>query len=174
MRPALASLVAAILLASCSRHGDADRAAASSSAAASSGTSASAAAGDVRIQTTTDELDLALTGDTISAGLASSALAKTRQATDTAKVSATGLGGSIERMVKSSVQQGLSKRVAFPVSAVKDVRYEDGRIQFEWNDRPTRLFDQTKVNGKPFLESFRPDDAQRFVDAVRARIRPAQ
>jgi hypothetical protein len=30
------------------------------------------------------------------------------------------------------------------------------------------------VNGKPFLESFRPEDAERFVGAVRARIRPAQ
>jgi hypothetical protein len=60
------------------------------------------------------------------------------------------------------------------VSAVKDVRYTDGRIEFEWNERPTRLLDQTKVNGKPFLESFRPADAERFVAAVRAKIRPAQ
>jgi hypothetical protein len=167
-------LAAALLLASCSRHGDADRSTAAAAAAATSGASTSPRVGDVRIQTTANELDLALVGDTISAGLAPRALEKAREATDTAKVRATGLGGSIERLVKSSVQQGLSARVAFPVSAVKDVRYENGRIQFEWNERPTRLFEQTKVNGKPFLESFRPEDAERFVDAVRARIRPAQ
>ena len=170
MRPAIAGLLAAALLLVSCRHRDADHSAAAS---ASSSASGAASADDVRIQTTTGELDLALVGDTISAGLAQRALEKAREATDTAKVSATGLGGSIERLVKSSVQQGLSSRVAFPVSAVKDVRYEDGRIQFEWNERPTRLFEQTKVNGKPFLESFRPDDAQRFVDAVRARLHPA-
>lgn len=162
-------LAAALLLASCSRHGDADRAAATTSSSSAS----PSAPGDIRIQTTANELDLALVGDTISAGLAPSALEKARQATDTARVTGTGIGGSIERLVKRSVQEGLSKRVAFPVSAVKDVRYQDGRIEFEWNERPTRLVDQTKVNGKPFLESFRPDDAQRFVDAVRARIHPA-
>jgi hypothetical protein len=60
------------------------------------------------------------------------------------------------------------------VSAVKDVRYRDGAIEFERNERPTRLFDQTTVNGKPFLASFAPEDAERFVDAVRAKIRTAQ
>jgi hypothetical protein len=165
MRPSLAFVAAALLLASCSRQRDESR---SSSAAATS------TAGDVRIQTATGELDLALVRDTISAGLAPPALAKAREATDTAHVNATGLGGSIERLVKSSVQQAVSARVAFPVSAVKDVRYTDGRIEFEWNERPTRLLDQTKVNGRPFLESFRPEDAERFVAAVRERIRPAQ
>jgi hypothetical protein len=160
-----AIVLAVLLLASCSRRQEDDR-----PFNAAPETSAS----DVSIQTTTGELDLALVGDTISAGLAPRALAKARQATDTARVSSTGLGGSIERLVKSTVQQAVGTRVAFPVSAVKDVRYENGRIEFEWNERPTRLLDQTKVNDKPFLESFRPEDAERFVAAVRARIRPAQ
>jgi hypothetical protein len=30
------------------------------------------------------------------------------------------------------------------------------------------------VNGKAFLESFRPEDAERFAEAVRAKIRTAQ
>jgi hypothetical protein len=131
-------------------------------------------AADVRIQTTSAQLDLALTGDTISAGLAGDALAKARQATDTLGVHATGLGGSIERMVKSTVQSAVTHRVTFPVSDVRDVRYEDGEIRFDWNRKPTNLFEQTKVNGRPFLASFRPDDAERFVQAVRAKLRPAQ
>ena len=160
-------LAAALLTAACSRHRDDD----TREAAPASG---DVSGGDVRIQTTSSELDLALVGDTISAGLAPRALAKVRQETDTASVHATGLSGSIERMVKSTVQSAVSSRVSFPVSAVRDVKYEDGAIKFEWNERPTRLFDQTKVNGKPFLESFRPDDAERFVQAVRAKIRMAQ
>jgi hypothetical protein len=165
MRQSAVVLAAVLLLASCSRHRDEDR-------TSSAGTGASAT--DVRIQTTRGELDLALVGDTISAGLAPAALAKARQATDTAHVNATGLGGSIERLVKSSVQQAVGTRVAFPVSVVKDVRYENGRIEFEWHERPTRLLEQTKIDDKPFLESFRPEDAERFVAAVRAKIRPEQ
>ena len=166
MRASLAGILAAsLLLTSCSRHRDDD----DGGAVAQAGIT-----GDVRIQTTSGELDMALVGDTISAGLAPDALAKVRRETDTARVSSSGIGGSIERMVKSTVQSAVSSRVAFPVSAVKDVRYRDGAIEFEWNERPTRLFEQTKVNGKPFLASFAPQDAERFVDAVRARLRPAQ
>ena len=167
MRTSLAGVLAAsLLLTSCSRHRDDD--------ARGSAAEAGVTGGDVRIQTTSGELDMALVGDTISAGLAPAALAKVRRETDTAQVSGSGIGGSIERMVKSSVQSAVSSRVAFPISAVKDVRYRDGAIEFEWNERPTRLFEQTKVNGNPFLASFAPQDAARFVDAVRGRLRPAQ
>jgi hypothetical protein len=169
MRRLTACLLAtALTTAACSRHRDDD----TRTAAPPSGSGPSA--GDVRIQTTSAELDLALVGDTISAGLAPGALAKVRQETDSASVHGSGLGGSIERMVKSTVQSAVSSRVSFPVSDVRDVRYENGAIRFDWNHRPTRLFDQTKVNGKPLLESFRPDDAERFVQAVRAKIQPAQ
>ncbi|HET7187862.1 MAG TPA: hypothetical protein VFI52_06895 [Gemmatimonadaceae bacterium] len=167
MRASIAAVViASLLLTSCSRHRDDEE--------RGSIAQAGAAGGEVRIQTTSGELDMALVGDSISAGLAPDALAKVRRETDTAQVSSSSIGGSIERMVKSTVQSAVSSRVAFPVSAVKDVRYRDGAIEFEWNERPTRLFEQTKVNGKPFLASFAPQDAERFVDAVRARIRPAQ
>ena len=167
MRPRFPILLALVLLSgACSKRPD--------DAARPAVVRAEAVPDDIRIETTNAELDLALAGDTISAGLTPRALEKVRKETDTASVHATGVGGSIERLVKSTVQSAVSSRVRFPVSAVKDVRYENGAIRFEWNERPTRLLDQTKVNDKPFLESFRPDDAQRFVDAVRARIRTAQ
>jgi hypothetical protein len=163
MRPSIALVATALLLIACSRRDTEEARGGSAAPVASS-------AGDVRIQTTSAQLDLALTGDTISAGLAPDALETARRATDSASVSGSGLGPSIERMVKSTVQSAVSSRVRFPVSAVKDVRYRNGAIEFEWNERPTRLFEQTKVNGKPFLESFAPGDAERFVRAVRARI----
>jgi len=163
MRSLVASTLAAVLLVtSCSRHADDER--------GDGSTSRPVGGADVRITTTTAQLDLALVGDTISAGLAPGALATARRETDTATVSGSGLGPSIERLVKSTVQSAVSSRVSFPVSAVKAIRYQNGAIEFEWHERPTRLFDQTKVNGKPFLESFAPDDAQRFVNAVRGRI----
>lgn len=154
---------AALLSTSCSRNRDDDQ---RRTDASRGGTRQE----DVRIQTANAELDLALTGDTISAGLAPGALAQAQRQTDTATVSGTGLGPSIERLVKQTVQSAVSTRVRFPVSAVKDVQYRNGAIEFEWHERSTRLFDQTKVNGKPFLESFSPEDAERFVRAVRRRI----
>jgi hypothetical protein len=166
MRPTVILAVAALLLAACSRRDPEE--------VRSESALPPATTGDVRIQTTTAQLDLALTGDTISAGLAPDALAQARRATDSASTSGSGLGAEIERMVKSTVQSAVGSRVRFPVTAVKDVRYRNGAIEFEWNERPTRLFEQTKVNGKPFLESFAPEDAERFVQAVRARIRTAQ
>ena len=129
------------------------------------------APGDARIVETSGQFDLALIGDTISAGLAPSALETARSATDTTGQSGGGLGPSIERIVKGAVQDAVAKRVAFPLSAIDDVRYESGRIVFAWNGDRSRLLESTKVNGEPLLERFRPDDARRFVDAVRARKR---
>jgi hypothetical protein len=125
---------------------------------------------DVRITTTGNEVDLALVGDTITSGLSEQTLAKARHETDASAVQGTGISASIERMVKSGVQTALGTRVAIPISALHDVRYEDGAIVFDWKRKPT-AFVKTSVNGKPILKSFRPEDAQRFVDAVRARKR---
>jgi hypothetical protein len=130
--------------------------------------------GDVRITDTKGGVDLALIGDTISSGLSQETLAKVRRETDTSRVQGTGFGPSIERLVKGTVQSAIGTRVAFPVSAVKDVRYEGGRIVFEWNGKPQRIFDHTKVNDRDMLASFKPEDAQRFVDAVKARMRQGE
>lgn len=131
----------------------------------------SLATGEVRIVTADSGVDLMLVRDSISGGLSEATLAKIRQSVDTTSVKSTGIGASIEKLVKSTVTSAVGTRVVVPLSAVKDVRYEEGRLQFDWNGKPTKIFDNTKVNGKPVMESFRPDDARRFVDAVRARKR---
>ena len=125
--------------------------------------------GDVRIVSTDNGIDLALLGDTISSGLSEHALSKAKEGTDTAAVKGSGFGASIEKMVKSQVQTAIGTRVAFPLSAVRDIRSENGTIVFDGDPNPGNLFKGTKVNGKPLLESFSAADAQRFVDAVRAR-----
>lgn len=125
--------------------------------------------GDVRIVATNGGIDLALIGDSISSGLSPAALKKVHDETDTAKVSGTGFGASIEKMVKGSVQGAIGTRVSFPVSAVREARYDGDKIVFEWEGAPRKIFENTKVDGKPLLASFPPDDARRFVDAVNAR-----
>ena len=126
-------------------------------------------AGDIRIVTTNGGIDLALIGDSISTGLSPAALRKVKEETDTSKVSGTGFGASIEKMVKDKVQGAIGTRVSFPVSAVREARYDGQKIVFEWNGEPRKIFDNTKIDGKPLLASFSPEDSRRFVDAVNAR-----
>jgi hypothetical protein len=128
-------------------------------------------AGDVRIVTADTGIDLTLIGDTISSGLSPQALAKARQETDTATVKGTGFGADIEKMVKGKVQQAIGARVGFPISDVREVRYDGRAIVFEWAGRAPKMYGTAKVNGKPLLESFDPADAKRFADAVMARKR---
>src|SRR5205085_4551202 len=96
--------------------------------------------------------------------------AKARQEIDTSKVKGTGFAADIEKMVKGTVQSALTTRVAFPLSAINDVRYENHKIVFDWNGKP-RSFGSVKNNDKDILETFDEGEAQRFVEAVRARKR---
>ncbi|MES2176820.1 MAG: hypothetical protein V4550_03055 [Gemmatimonadota bacterium] len=139
-------------------------------AQASSG-AAVAHPGDVRIVSEDGGVDLWLVSDTISSGLSQSTLASAKQGTDTASVKGSGLGASIERMVKSSVQSAIATRVGFPITDIRGATYRDGKIEFDWIGKPRITFNSVNVNKKKLLESFRPEDAQRFVDAVNARAR---
>ena len=49
--------------------------------------------------------------------------------------------------------------------------FPNGAIKLDVNGRQPRAFSSTKVGGRPLMETFRPDDAQRFVNAVNARKR---
>ena len=169
MRASLLLAVAAALSVVACSHRDRDEEAASSPPPGAT-TVPQDDGRDVRISTTGNEVDLALVGDTITSGLSEQTLAKARRETDASAVQGTGIGASIERMVKSGVQTALGTRVAIPISALNDVRYENGAIVFDWKKKPMS-FVKTSVNGKPIMESFDPADAQRFVNAVRARKR---
>src|SRR5690349_7602505 len=105
----------------------------------------SLSAGDVRIVASNGGIDLALIGDSISSGLSQAALKKVHEETDTAKVSGTGFGASIEKMVKGTVQGAIGRRVSFPISAVREARYDRDKIVFVWEGEPRKLFEQTKV-----------------------------
>ena len=125
--------------------------------------------GDIRIVASNGGIDLALLGDSISSGLSPEALRKVKEETDTAKVHGTGFGADLEKMVKGTVQGAVGKRASFPLSEVRAVRYDGERIVFEWVGEPRKIFDNTKIDGKPLLASFAPDDARRFAEAVNAR-----
>jgi hypothetical protein len=124
--------------------------------------------GDVQITNADSSVDMALVGQQIIVRLSDKTMAKVREGTDTTKADS-GFGGSIEKMVKRTVASALGQQYTYPLADVRDARYENGTIMLDVNGRQPRLLANTQVGGKKVLESFRPEDAQRFVAAVNAR-----
>jgi hypothetical protein len=124
--------------------------------------------GDVQIVNEDSSVDLAVVGQKIVVRLSDKTMAKVRKETDTSNTDS-GFGGSIERMVKRTVQSALGQQFEYPLSDVRDAKYENGTIVLDVNGRQPRLLANTKVGGKKLLESFHPDDARRFVAAVNAK-----
>ena len=128
--------------------------------------------GDLRIYNADSAVDLILVGDKILAGLSPKTVAEIKSKLETsASHDTNGLGGSISQIVKKSVAGAVGTHAVFPLSDIRDIRYERGQIVFEWKDGGTHeLFGSTKVNNERVSNSFRPEDAQRFIDAARARM----
>jgi hypothetical protein len=167
-----AVIVVTVLAAACGRH-DRDRDGRNIEAqgnVANRDSALTLGAGDVKIVSEDSSVDLAVVGQQIVVRLSDKTMNKVRGETDTMAVKDSGFGGSIERMVKRTVQSALGHQFQYPLSDVRDAKYENGAIVLEPNgDRQPRLLANTKINGKKLMESFRPDDAKRFVAAVNAK-----
>lgn len=124
---------------------------------------------DMIITTRDSAMEMGVIGDHIAMRLSGRSLARVRAETDSSTVQGKGFGASIERLVKKGVASALAKQVNVPLSDVRDVRYENGRIVFDWNAKPAISPDNTKSDGKDLLSSFSEEDARRFVAAVKAR-----
>ncbi|HVB31024.1 MAG TPA: hypothetical protein VNE60_05800 [Gemmatimonadaceae bacterium] len=126
--------------------------------------------GDLRIFNSDSTVDVILTGDRILAGLSPKMVAKVRTQLDSGNKTDTGLGGSIATMVKKTVAGAINTHAAFSLAAVKDVRFDNGRMVVDWVDGSQHdLFGHTNVNGRQEQNSFRAEDVQRFSAAVSAR-----
>jgi hypothetical protein len=129
--------------------------------------------GDVQIFSRDSAVTLILKGDQILAGLSPKTVAKVRAEIEASSKNddTTKLGGSIAQLVKRTVAEKIATHVAYPLSEISDIRYDDGEIVIERHGRGNeRLFSSTKVNREPLSKSFSPEDARRFVEAVRARM----
>lgn len=91
---------------------------------------------------------------------------------DTGDDSALGqiIKGVVQSTVSGALREVFEKSRGFPVSAVRDVSYDDGAIRFSYVKTPTWNFDKINADHEPLLEQFHPADAARFVGAVRARL----
>jgi hypothetical protein len=129
------------------------------------------AAGDMQIVSDDGSVELVLMGDRILAGLSPKTQANVRSELEKSSAKDTaGLGGSIAAMVKKTVAGAIGTHMAYPLSDIREIRYEGGRMVIVSNDgHENKLFGNTKVNGRELSNSFRPEDVQRFTEAVRAR-----
>lgn len=129
--------------------------------------------GDLRIYNVDSTVDLVLKGDEILAGLSPKMIAKIQGELDTsASNDASGIGGSISKMVKREVAGAIGTHAAFPLSNIRDIRYEGDQIVFDWKDGGQhQVFNSVKINNNGRASSsFRREDAERFVEAVKGRI----
>lgn len=128
--------------------------------------------GDIRILNADSSVDLVLAGDRIWAGLSPQTVAKVRTDLDSSQAADTGLGGSIAQLVKKQVSGAIGTHAVYRLSDLRDVTYENGRLVFEWKSGGHQtMFNDTHVNGKRADETFRKEDADRFIEAVRARMK---
>jgi hypothetical protein len=120
------------------------------------------------------DIDLILKGDQILAGLSPQKVAEIRAQLDR-KVNtgdSSGLGAMIAQTVKNTVAENIGAHAVWQVADIRDIRIENDEIVIEdWNGNKSKLFSNTKVNDEPLSRKFVRSDAERFVEAVRARMK---
>ena len=127
--------------------------------------------GDAQLYSRDSAVNIILQGNNILAGLSPKTVAKIRaEIASSGTDDTTKLGGSIGQFVKKTVADKIGTHVVYSIADLRDIRYEGGEIVVVKNNgSETRLFDNVKVNKEPVSQSFPPEDAQRFIEAVRAR-----
>ena len=139
-------------------------------------TSATAASSDtVAIRTTDGAIQLGLARDTVYMGLTDSVLtlARNDMARDTEETKNV-IAGTIEKFVKKSVSSALQTRLKYPLTDLDSATYSNGAIKFAYRDKRRMAFEDVSQNGHKALQSFTPEDAQRFVSVVNSAIRTSR
>lgn len=77
-----------------------------------------------------------------------------------------GLGARIASAVTEGVSKGLRSRISWGVDDIRDIRWEDDRLVFEFEDGRHGP-DRVQVDGEDFQEAFSEDDGRAFIDAFR-------
>ena len=131
-------------------------------------------AGDIQIFSRDGAVDLILQGNQIFAGLSPQKVAEIRAKLekDVKTDDSTGIGAMIAKSVKNTVAEHIGTHAVWSVHDIRDIRIEDDEIVIEDHQGKTsKLFGNTKVDNEPLSRKFVRSDAERFVEAVRARMR---
>lgn len=127
---------------------------------------------NMSIRTTDGTMKLGVANDTVYMGLTDSVLAAARadMERDTEETG-NAFSAKIENFVKKSVSVALRSRLKYPLSDLDSTTYSDGAIRFFYRNRRKIKFEDVSQNNHKALQSFPPDDAQRFVNTVNEAIR---
>ena len=127
--------------------------------------------GDMRIISRDGAVELVLRGNEISGGLAPAKVAeiKAKMEASSAAKDTTGFGGMIASTVMRGVAGTIGLHAVYPVSDIREINYEDGRLVVRTKSGGrTQLFgDKSDLDRR---DIFAPQDAERFVAAVRTRM----
>jgi hypothetical protein len=92
-------------------------------------------------------------------------------AKDMAKDSAeTAFGRWVQRTTARLVSKGMGMEFSVPVKEIEDATYENGEIHFDYRSDRKLKFHSFKNDGRSPMTNFAPEDAERFVEAVRDAI----
>lgn len=78
-----------------------------------------------------------------------------------------GIGGMVGGIVRGTVSRALSFRARFEVDAIRDIRWEDGRMVFDFVDPERSLDTRLRVDDRPVGEAFAERDVREFAEAFR-------
>lgn len=132
-------------------------------------------AGDMQLFNVDSAVDLILQGRHIYAGLSPKTVERVRSEINKAGPGdSSGIAGFIASTVKEQVADKIGTHVRYDVDDIQDIRLEGDRLVIEWRSgKEQSLFDQVKIDrGRGDANRFRPDEAQRFIELVKARQRP--
>lgn len=76
-----------------------------------------------------------------------------------------GFGRFVANMVRSGVASMLDHAIAYPLSELREARYEDGRLRFINRDGEA-VFAKVQLNDKDAMEGFDPAQARAFAARV--------
>jgi len=129
--------------------------------------------GDLRIFNEDSSVNLILQGANVLAGLSPQTVERVRaEMQESMADDTTGLGGSIAQLVKKTVSGAIGTHAVYPVREMEAIDYRDGRIVIiRRGGKTTEILGNIQKDDKRLGETFPAEDAQRFVEAVRVRMR---
>lgn len=129
--------------------------------------------GDAVIFNQDSAVALILRGDQLHAGLSPQMRAKIeREIVQSTSDETTGFGAAVANVVRTTVASAIGTHAVYALHDIRVIEVEDGQIVLVQNTgRRVELLGDVKSDDEEISRTFSPEDAERFVDAVRARMR---
>lgn len=137
-------------------------------------TAAQLGPGDMQLFNQDSTVDLILQGPHILAGLSPKTVERIRaEIRNAGPDDSSGLAGMIASTVKEQVADKIGTHVRYDIRDIEDIRLEGDRLVIEWKSgKEQQLFESVRIDRqRGTANRFRPDEAQRFIELVKARQR---